>query len=186
MRTDLLIRPRAMLPAGAAAGALTGAVAWLLFATSSGDLRRLSEDQDQLRAVHFEGRDVPAIDPLVAEAVTHPLFALTTGPGAQVEPAVLVTGVARTSYRRAALVSVNGAPAAWLAVGESSGSVSIVDVAPPKVVVETPFGRKDVYLGEGAAGSAGTSGAASPASRPDTLPTGARIPPAPADAPTPP
>ena len=175
MRTELLNQPRAMLGAASGAGVLAGAVAWLLFGTGSAELRRLESDQTQLRSLHLSTRPAQAIDSLIATAIGRPLFALTTGPGAQSEPTISITGVARTPFRRAALVSVNGGPPAWLAAGQSSGPVSVVDVQPPKVVVETPFGRKEVYLGEGAA-----------VAPPTTAPAGVRMPPAPADAPTPP
>ena len=166
------------------AGAAAGALAWWVFATGAADQRRLREDQQEVSRLKLPGRAPSILGALVAGATAHPLFVLTTGPGAQPEPLIRVSGLSRTPVRRAALLSVNGAPAAWLGVGQSAGEVTLLEVQPSKAVVETVFGRKEIDLEAGAASATSSSqGAIHP---PSEIPPGAHLPPAPANAPTPP
>ena len=56
----------------------------------------------------------PLNDPTRLGLLVHPLFALTTGPGAIPDVVVRLDGLSRSSTRSAALLSINGGPAEWL------------------------------------------------------------------------
>lgn len=111
-------------------------------------------------------------------ANTPPLFPVLTGPGAAPEVAVRLDGVARTPQRVAALVGINGAPSAWLILGETRDGVTLEDVSASGVTVGTPRGLRTIVLGSGSPASPDSS---APAEAP--MP-GARGPLEPASAPS--
>lgn len=153
MRTRVLSDRRSMALIGLAAGAGVGALAWMMLDAGAADRQRLQDDQARLASARPALAAASGLGSPLASAIAHPLFALTTGPGALPEPKIVVSGLSRTAVRRAALISVDGGPADWMTIGQSVGAVTLEDVLPPKAVVETPFGRRDVYLGEGAPSS---------------------------------
>ena len=178
----LLVKGRlATIGLALSAGAGVGALAWWILATGAADQRRLQEDQLEVSGLKLPGRPPSIVGALAAGATAHPLFVLTTGPGARPEPVILVSGLARTPTRRAALLAVNGSPPTWLGVGQSAGDVTLLDVQPSKAVVETPFGRKEIDLE--AQASPATPPPPAGVHPPNQIPPGAHLPPAPADAP---
>jgi hypothetical protein len=169
---------------GLVAGLALGAGVWLVLGSDAPDQRRLEADQIQLAGLKAPGRPASILGALVAEAGAHPLFTLTTGPGAQPEPTIQVSGLSRTPVHRAALVSVNGGKAQWLGVGQSLSGVMLLDVQESKIAVETAFGRKDVDLDDG---TSSQSASPPPAARPEPIiqAGGGRPSLAPASAPAP-
>ncbi len=163
----------------APAGLAVGAAAWMLLGSGSHAQERLQDDQIRVQATQLAVlRSSPASD-LAAQATAHPLFALTTGPGAVADILVRLDGIARSSSRAAALIAINGGEADWLDRGKSRGGVTLEDVQPSKVVLETALGRREVELGDPA--PAPQQGAAmAPGSG---VPPGVRLPPPPASAP---
>lgn len=169
-------------------GLATGLAGWLLAGGASAGSDKLDGIEAQLiglRApiVRRTGGEVSGSDLLSA-----PLFALTTGPGAIREPAIRLDGVSVSRRRVAALVSVDGKPAAWLAVGETRDGVTVQAVTASSASFETALGAKSLNLGEQSAASspdphapANTATAMPPA--PDGPPPGLRKPLEPATAP---
>jgi hypothetical protein len=164
-----------ILSLGVVGGLVVGAATWSVLATGSGEQQRLEGDQLQMRKLKASERPPSVLGALISEATAHPIFTLTTGPGAQPEPVIQVAGLSRTPVHRAALVSVNGGAAAWLSVGQSSAGVTLLDVQASKIVVETPFGQKEVALDDNPSTPAAPSPAAHP---PDAPPPGGNQPPA--------
>lgn len=149
-------------------GLLAGALAWLAFAhgaSMSADLGDLASRANALTpptlTVALGGPSPGAL------AASSPIFALTTGPNAVADVAVQLSGLSRTPARTAALLSINGKPAEWLALGETRDDVTLDEVQANKVTVDTPTGTKDVVLGA----------AAAPASPPDKPGQAAGAPP---------
>lgn len=95
----------------------------------------------------------------VSVALANPIFLLTTGPGAVKDPSLSLTGLARSPAHTAALISIDGKPASWLALGETRDGVTLQEVESSAVVVDTLTGFKTVPLG-GAGGSSGQATAA--------------------------
>jgi len=135
---------------------------------------RLGGAEARLAAVRLVTPTPQVLDGLLAEAVSRPIFALTTGPGAVADVTVRLDGLARSSRGGAALLSINGGPAQWLQQGASRDGVTLRDVQSSKVVLATALGGKEVALADQAAP------APDAAARP---PPGYRMPPAPASAP---
>ena len=108
-----------------------------------------------------------------------PLFPVLSGARAAPEVAVRREGVARTPQRTAALVAINGAPAAWLALGETRDGVTVEDVAESSVTLGTARGPRTIALGQGGPAPA-AEGSPQPA---EPAPPGVRSPPEPASAP---
>ena len=160
---------------GLPAGALLGALFWMAFGGASSADDRLQQDQVRLSAIRLLVPQSPA-DDLTADAGSHPLFALTTGPGAIADVAVSLLGVARTPKGAAALLAIGGGQADWLDLGKSRGGVTLSEVSASGVVLETALGRKEVELGPPTPSSMAAS----------NIPPGVRLPPPPANAPTPP
>jgi hypothetical protein len=163
-------------------GLAVGATAWLVAARPPGavTLASLSE-----RAAAVEARrDAPRLirpDGIVATALATPLFALTTGPGAVAEGAIRLEGLVRLPGRVAALLAIGSAPSSWLELGQTRDGVTLQEVSPSKVVVDTAVGLKEIGLGV-------VSAPADPATPPppDTAaraPSGFKMPIPPASAP---
>ncbi len=106
-----------------------------------------------------------------------PLFAATAAP----EPQVRLLGLSRSARRTAALVSIGGAAAAWLSVGETRDGVTLESVSAGAITIDTAGGLRDVRLGEASAGASGSS--ASPSMLGDAGPPPGRGPMPPASAP---
>jgi hypothetical protein len=75
------------------------------------------------------------------------LFNLTSGEGAVSEAAIRVDGLSVSAGRKAALVSIDGKPAAWLEPGVEQNGVTLVEIHGGKVTFDTAVGLKEVALG---------------------------------------
>jgi hypothetical protein len=138
-----------------------GSGVWLLAAPAPGG-DQLSVLSDRLVAIRIRHPVAPGrSDVLVAQAISAPLFALTTGPAAVAEILLKLEGLVRTPGRVAALLSINGGPSDWLELGQTRDGVTLQDVASSRVVVDTAMGLREVALG---APSAPTDPALPPAS----------------------
>lgn len=179
---------RSPLILGAApAGVVLGAAAWFVAGGGSSSADEVAALDARLVALQTR----PAVlakasfDP-AAQLAHSPLFALASPGAAPQDIALRLDGLVRSSRRIAALISIGGKPADWLALGETRDEVTLTDVQSSKVVVDTPNGARDVPLGVGpGAGPAGPAqaGLAPPLSAPSAPPPGFRLPPAPASAP---
>jgi hypothetical protein len=166
-------------------GLATGLSAWLLAGGMSISGSALDAVEASLRALH---------PPRAASSIRHavpndllaaPLFALTTGPGAVREPSIRVDGVSITRQRTAALVSIDGGPTEWMAVGSSQGGVTLQTVSGSGAVFETAVGQKALKIGDqSAASSPAPAAAAGGEPVHDQAPPGVRSPPEPASAPS--
>jgi len=169
-----------LIPIAALGGVTLGALAWL----AAGRQDTLSPLQERLAAVRPVRATSAAAAPLLAGP---PLFALSVGPNAVRDPAVLLMGLSRMPGRSAALVSIDGQPAAWLIRGESRRGVILREVGTGRATVDLPLGVKELRVGEATGGAPvapGASAAAVPLSTTgDGLPPGFRMPPPPASAP---
>jgi hypothetical protein len=106
-----------------AAGALAGSLAWLVFSRAASPLE-----------VPPDGvRRPPPASISVADALAMPVFAepaaglAAPAPAAQADPSggPRLVGVILTPRRRAALISVGGAPAAWIGEGQTVGGLTV-------------------------------------------------------------
>ena len=172
-------RPRAALLAAVIGGAGLGlgGLLWLL-AGSSPAQARLEADQSRLQALRPRSDPSTSADASAADVLAHPLFSLTTGPGAVADVDVRLEGLARSPRRSAALLAIGSAPAQWLALGETRAGVTLEEVDASKAVVTTALGRKEVVLG--ANGARPTPAGPQPETE---APAGFRLPPPPANAP---
>jgi hypothetical protein len=104
-------------------------------------LNEIDRLQAKLVAVRPMGAQAKA-----AAAVPRPSFTLF----AQGVPAsVTLQGVSILPDHRAALISIGGAEAGWLDVGETRDGVTLVEVQPFKIIADTDEGTKDIELGQG-------------------------------------
>jgi hypothetical protein len=162
-------------------GLVVGAVAWMLFGHGSSEAARLDDLADRTNALAAPPElAVEASGRAGAMAAGSPIFALTTGPGAVVDVALGLSGLSVTHSRSAALLSIGGKPAEWLAKGETRDGVTVDEVQDDKVVVDTPTGSKEMVLGAKAQAASSPGGGPGPSEGP---PLGFRSPPAPASAP---
>ena len=165
-----------LIPICAAVGLVLGAVAWL----AAGRQDVLSPAQDRLAALpslRAQGGETSA--PSLAGP---PLFAVSTGPNAVKDPAVMVLGLSRMPGRAAALLSIDGQPAAWLARGQVRDGVVLREVESGRASLDLPLGLKDLRVGEATTAMPPTTGAPT-AQANDGPPPGFRSPPPPASAP---
>ena len=169
-----------LIPLSVVAGLALGAVAWL----ASGRQDVLSQPQERLGALSPARASEAAAGgtPMLAGP---PLFALSIGPNAVKDPAVVVLGLSRMPGRTAALLAVDGKPAAWLARGESRDGVVLREVGSGRATLDLPLGVRDLKIGEGTpAPGASTSDLPMPGVvASDAPPPGYRSPPPPASAP---
>ncbi len=169
---------------GAAGGLVLGALAWVVLGKGAAASERLDDLQGRLEALRPPALVASAsIDP--ATLASAPLFALTTGPGAVSEPAIALQGLAKAPGRAAALLSIDGKPADWLAEGATRDGVTVQEVRASSVLVDTVTGTKEIALGQ-KTGPATSNGAPPPApggGLQSGPPAGYRLPPPPANAP---
>lgn len=76
--------------------------------------------------------------------------------------AVRLEGIVRTPSRTAALLSFNGAPAAWMTLGETRQGATLVEVDGTAVLLDTPAGYQEAALGDAPPAAIG-AGAGEPA-----------------------
>jgi hypothetical protein len=165
-------------------GLATGLAAWLLAGGASAGFEQLEGAESQL--MRLKPPVAPRGDEAgAADLLTTPLFALTTGPGAIREPSLRVDGLSVSRRRMAALVSIDGKPAAWLTAGETADGVTLQAVTAAGASFETALGAKTVNLGEQTAASAPDPHAPGPAppAVTDQPPPGFHGPSEPANAP---
>ncbi|MGR4866931.1 hypothetical protein [Caulobacter sp. LARHSG274] len=169
-----------LIPSSVLAGLALGAVAWL----AAGRQDVYSPAQGRLNALQSRrAEETPAGGtPMLAGP---PLFALSIGPNAVKDPAVAVLGLSRMPGRAAALLTIDGKPAAWLARGESRDGVVLREVASGRATLDLPLGVQDLKIGEAtpASGAAMPNPAMPGGGAGDTPPPGYRSPPPPASAP---
>lgn len=164
-----------LIPIAALGGVSLGALAWL----AAGQQDAQSPLRDRLAALRpARAADLGAGAPIPTGP---PLFALSVGPDAVKDPAVLLLGLSRMPGRSAALVSIDGQPAAWLARGESRQGVILREVGAGRASLDLPLGVKDLKIGEAAGAAPGGPIPSSPAG--DAPPPGFHMPPPPASAP---
>jgi hypothetical protein len=112
-------------------------------------------------------------------AIVAPIFALTTGHGAVSDVSVRLDGLAISRKSQSALIAVNGQPAQWLALGATRDGVTLMEVHPTKVVLDTAIGFKAVALGQQSTPAPPPNPVTAPA---NAVPPGVHLPP-PASAP---
>ena len=173
--------PNRLLLLGAVpVGAVLGALCWMLFGGGGAAAERIQSYQTRLAAFPAMAPRRSSATAMAAEAITRPLFTLTTGPGAVADVSLTIQGIARTPRRSAALVSLNGGTAQWLEAGKALGGILLVEVRGAQAVFETPFGRRTVTLG---AAAAATPAPTTARPGPNGAPQGTHMPPEPASAP---
>jgi len=169
-----------LILSSALVGLALGAVAWL----AAGRQDVYGPAQERLTAFQSSqlGETSAGGTPILAGP---PLFALSIGPNAVKDPAVAVLGLSRMPGRAAALLTIDGKPAAWLARGESRDGVVLREVASGRATLDLPLGVQDLKIGEATPGSSAvTSNPAMPGGvAGDMPPPGYRSPPPPASAP---
>jgi hypothetical protein len=138
-------------------GLATGLLAWLAAGGASADTDRLAPVAEEIAELRAPRRGGDASMAQLADLTGAPLFALTTGPGAVSEPVIRLDGLVVTRHRVAALMAIDGAPPAWLSVGQSQGGVTLQQVSSTKAVIETALGVREIALG-----ATQTGGATSP------------------------
>lgn len=159
-----MLQPRLLLilssiPMGVALGVLV----WI----ASGDGTSMSRSITDLRS--DLGKPPSALShlrnptgALASSLATRPIFVLSVGPGALQEATVQLIGVAITPRSKAALIAINGGVAEWMKPGDTVKDVTIGDITPNGVDLDTPLGPKHVGLNDvvtppSAAGPAGAS-----------------------------
>lgn len=140
---------------GGAGAALAAALLILLIDPTMNAGKRLdSLKSTDLPAVSTGHR--AAID--IAGLADAPIFVMTSGPAAYKERSLQVFGVSISPKRKAALVGIDGAAPAWMAVGETSGDLRLSDVGTNGVSFETPVGPRTVSLTDAQAAKTSTGG----------------------------
>ena len=146
------------------AGAATGLLGLLIMAIldpTHGDMSRL----DVVAAIV---RSAPRLGALAATTsyaddigtmTQRPIFAMSTGPGAYPEKTFQLFGISISPNRKAALVSIDGAPAVWIRAGEVSGDVQLINVDSGHARFDTPLGERNVGLNDPAPTAAASSSA---------------------------
>jgi hypothetical protein len=157
--------------AAAAIGLVVGGALW---AVSGGKaqgqgLSALGERLDRVSTRVRSGLDRPS--DALSQALARPIFGGPIVSGDQKDVTIQLAGVVRSPGRIAALLSIGGAPAQWMSVGEEQAGVSLQAISSGGVTLMTPAGEREVLLGM-------PSGSA-----PDGAPLGFRSPPPPASAP---
>ncbi len=162
---------KTMLVAGCVV-AVAGAMAFLVIDPTKGLQSRL-DDLPQAHGLALPVSKKPQLD--IAGLVERPIFVMTTGPGAYKDKTLQLFGLAISPGRKAALVSVDGAAATWMAVGDAAGDLRLVDVGTNGARFDTPIGPRTVGLNDAAPAkpaAAGTSPIAGPMPAPMQPPQG--------------
>lgn len=161
-------------------GLLTGLVGWLMVGGSSTKTDQLTALEQSLTLPTRHGDVLKQM--YTRELTTRPLFPLLNTTGDAREPILQIIGVSVTRKRQAALIAIDGEPAAWMAPGERQGGVALLEINGTQVLIETPLGPKAMQVGERSdEGSAPLAGGSQTVV--DQMPPGFRAPPPPADGP---
>lgn len=162
------------------AGVLLASLAWFVAGGGSSAADDVTAVQERLDTALPVATTRAGFDS-ATQVLKSPLFALADGPVAEV--AVRLDGLARSSRRIAALLSIGGKPAEWLALGESRDGVTLQNVLSNKALIETANGEREVMLGVPNAPGGASAAPLSAPSPIGPIPPGARLPPVPASAP---
>ena len=141
-------RLKQILGAGAIS-ALVCAFFLLLIDPTRADGRRLDAMSDA-------ARQAPKLALLQPESMSQdgdmlaqrPIFVMTTGSGAYKEKTFQLFGVSISPSRKAVLVSIDGAPAIWVGVGQVSGDVQLLDADARSARFDTPLGERTVSFSD--------------------------------------
>jgi len=140
---------------GAVVGLATGWAAWFVAGGPGAAVAKVEPVIASLGALRLPTQ-VEGPPTLAGEdAPGRPLFQLTTGPDAVREPTLRLDGLAVTRSRAAALLSIDGKPAAWLAEGEARDGVTLTRLTRDAAVIDTLVGTHSLALGESYPSSAG-------------------------------
>lgn len=134
------------LLAGAAVATLATAFTLLVDPTSGMNARMDAVEPLLGKAVTIEAGRAVKID--AARMAQTPIFVMTSGAAAYKEKTFQLFGVSVSSRRKAALVSIDGAPATWMTAGSVNGDLRLVEVGGNGAVFETPVGTRTVSLSD--------------------------------------
>ncbi len=159
-----------LIGASAGAGMALACLGSLLAAIGGPHEPDLDALQLRIQALPIQAMAVPPPTGAAAARLSaQPLFAMTTGKGAVTDPAIRLSGIEIVGGRKAALLTIDDKPAAWLAEGASADGVTVMAVETGQVTLDTATGFKALRLGEATAGVQAAA-SASPASNPPTMP----------------
>ena len=133
---------------GAIAGMGLVCVSALVLGPPGSTLTELDRLQDRLVSIRSSAALAKA-----SATLTPSSFSLF---GQNVSIAVALQGISISPIRRAALVSIGGAEPDWLDLGQTRDGVTLVDVQPSKITVDTDGGTKEVQFAQGASAPAPT------------------------------
>ncbi len=126
---------------------VAGALIMLAWDPTHADQRRLDDLERTGRLSLDAGvANATAYQAEVEALAQQPIFVMTTGPMAYKEKALQIFGVAISPGRRAALVSIDGGEAAWMAVGQVTGDIRLSAVGTNGASFDTPVGTRIVNL----------------------------------------
>lgn len=158
------------------AGLVVGGALWAL---SGGHAQGEALEALDARITKISTRERPHLNrssDALNQVLAAPLFVAALEPTTPVtEIQVQLFGVAKSPVRTAALISVGGAPAEWLSLGENRSGVTLRSVSGSGATIATILGDREIMLGSRAAG-ANMSAEVGP-------PAGFKSPPPPASAP---
>jgi hypothetical protein len=168
----------------APAGLAVAAVAWF-----AGHGLFYQRDVSDLEARASAGRRAPRMAVVmdttgaVERISAAPLFALTSGPGAVTDPPIELQGLAITPGGRSALLAISGKPAEWYELGQTRDGITVMEIKPTAVTVDTAIGFKEIGLSLKMGAASSKSSAATSHQSPSGAGAGFRAPPEPASAP---
>jgi hypothetical protein len=87
----------------------------------------------------------------VSGLIRQPIFVMTTGGNAYKDKDFKLFGISITPKRKAALVSVDGAEAHWVELGETESDFTLIDIGTNGARFDTPTGIRSVNLNDGSA-----------------------------------
>jgi hypothetical protein len=147
---------------GALAGAGLICLSALVLGPPGSALAQLDRLQERLVSIR------PAAAPArIRTAISAPSFSLF---GQSVPVTVTLQGVSMSPGRRAALVSVGGAAAEWLDLGQTRDGITLIDVRSSSVTVDTDGGTKEIQFAQGSSGPAAVGPAPSQTTNPPIQP----------------
>ncbi len=179
------MRRLVLISAGVPAGLITGLAAWLAAGGPSAATDKLAPVEAQLSSLQVQRPPAaPGRQIIISDLAATPLFALSVGPSAVRPPLVRLEGVSRSARRTAALLSIDGRPSQWLALGETRDGVTLQTVGVAQASVDTVLGEVTVELGRSVGGEPQSGDDPQAGSGVvDRPPQGFRSPPPPASAP---
>jgi hypothetical protein len=137
-----------LIAGGALAGLVLAAAVWLVFRLAGAVTAPIDDLQLRLATDRPPAAPDAVSNGAAARAVGAPIFALTTGPGAVSDVSVRLDGLAISPRGQSALIAINNQPAGWLALGATRDGVTLLEVHPAKVVLDTAIGFKEVAIGQ--------------------------------------